>query len=591
MTQSPLEFYQSQLKKHTEALQKTKKQLAVSSTIRLAIFLLLCFLIYWFFGNMQVLIPTIVVGIATFLYLVSRHSELQYRRDIQKAIIDQNETEIQVLNGAYSNLSSGDEFKDPLHAFCEDIDLFGHASFYQYLNRTALDSGAAYLASLLKENSIDSIERKQEAIKELASKPDWRQEFSATASLVKTEVNVQEVVTWLKGYKTFTKKWIKPVSLAFTIVSVALMVTYYFELISGYILFGWFLAGLAITGRYLKKINELASHTSKIESTFTQFYKLISILETAEFSSEILLEKKKLVVNPSQKASSVVKKFAKYLDALDQRSNMLIGVLANGFMLRDLRQSHNIENWITAHRGEVKQWFDVITFFDAFNSLGTYAFNHPAHHFPGITKNAPILECEGAVHPLLNAATAVKNDFKIDKQEFFIVTGANMAGKSTFLRTVALQIVMANVGLPTRVDKAKYTPIKLITSMRTTDSLTDDTSYFFSELKRLKYIVDAIKADRYFIILDEILKGTNSTDKAIGSRKFVEKLVKSGATGIIATHDLSLCETATAIPQVKNYFFDARIENDELYFDYTFKPGVCQNMNASFLLKKMEIVE
>jgi len=591
MTQSPLEFYQSQLKKHTEALQKTKKQLAVSSTIRLAIFLLLCFLIYWFFGNMQVLIPTIVVGIAAFLYLVSRHSELQYRRDIQKAIIDQNETEIQVLNGAYSNLPSGNEFKDPLHAFCEDIDLFGHASFYQYLNRTALDSGAAYLASLLKENSIDSIERKQEAIKELASKPDWRQEFSATASLVKTEVNVQEVVTWLKGYKTFTKKWIKPVSLAFTIVSVALMVTYYFELISGYILFGWFLAGLAITGRYLKKINELASHTSKIESTFTQFYKLISILETAEFSSEILSEKKELVVNPSQKASSVVKKFAKYLDALDQRSNMLIGVLANGFMLRDLRQSHNIENWITAHRGEVKQWFDVITFFDAFNSLGTYSFNHPAHHFPVITKNAPILECEGAVHPLLNATTAVKNDFKIDEQEFFIVTGANMAGKSTFLRTVALQIVMANVGLPTRVDKAKYTPIKLITSMRTTDSLTDDTSYFFSELKRLKYIVDAIKADRYFIILDEILKGTNSTDKAIGSRKFVEKLVKSGATGIIATHDLSLCETATAIPQVKNYFFDARIENDELYFDYTFKPGVCQNMNASFLLKKMEIVE
>ena len=166
-----------------------------------------------------------------------------------------------------------------------------------------------------------------------------------------------------------------------------------------------------------------------------------------------------------------------------------------------------------------------------------------------------------------------------------------MAGKSTFLRTVSLQIVMGNIGLPVCAEKAEYNPIKLITSMRTTDSLTDDESYFFSELKRLKFIVDAIKTDRYFIILDEILKGTNSTDKAIGSRKFVEKLVASNSTGIIATHDLSLCAAAEELPEVKNYFFDARIENDELFFDYTFKPGICQNMNASFLLKKMQIVD
>ena len=185
----------------------------------------------------------------------------------------------------------------------------------------------------------------------------------------------------------------------------------------------------------------------------------------------------------------------------------------------------------------------------------------------------------------------VRNDIQINSEEFFIVTGANMAGKSTFLRTVSLQIVMGNIGLPVCAEKAEYSPIKLITSMRTTDSLTDDESYFFSELKRLKFIVDEIKTDRYFIIIDEILKGTNSTDKAIGSRKFVEKLVASNSTGIIATHDLSLCIAAEELPEVKNYFFDARIENNELFFDYTFKPGICQNMNASFLLKKMKIVD
>jgi len=166
-----------------------------------------------------------------------------------------------------------------------------------------------------------------------------------------------------------------------------------------------------------------------------------------------------------------------------------------------------------------------------------------------------------------------------------------MAGKSTFLRTVSLQIVMANVGLPVCAAAVEYNPIKLITSMRTTDSLTDDESYFFSELKRLKFIVDQIKKDRYFIVLDEILKGTNSLDKAIGSRKFVEKLVGSRSTGIIATHDLSLCEVSGDLPQVKNYYFDAEIIDNELHFDYTFKTGICKNMNASFLLKKMGIVE
>jgi DNA mismatch repair ATPase MutS len=191
----------------------------------------------------------------------------------------------------------------------------------------------------------------------------------------------------------------------------------------------------------------------------------------------------------------------------------------------------------------------------------------------------------------LDPKKSVLNNIQINKEQFFIITGANMAGKSTFLRTVSLQIVMANMGLPVCAEEVEYSPIKLITSMRTTDSLTDDESYFFSELKRLKFIVDEIQNDRYFIVLDEILKGTNSTDKAIGSRKFVEKLIGSKSTGLIATHDLSLCEVAEELPQVKNHYFDAEIVDNELHFDYTFKEGICQNMNASFLLKKMGIVD
>jgi DNA mismatch repair ATPase MutS len=239
----------------------------------------------------------------------------------------------------------------------------------------------------------------------------------------------------------------------------------------------------------------------------------------------------------------------------------------------------------------VAPWFDTINFFDTNNSLGNFAFNHPGYAFPEITAEYGILDIKEAAHPLIPPEKRVANDLSIQPEQFFIITGANMAGKSTFLRTISLHIVMANTGLPVCASSFRYNPIKLITSMRTTDSLTKDESYFFSELKRLQFIVEEIATDRYFIVLDEILKGTNSTDKAIGSRKFVEKLVKSRSTGIIATHDLSLCKMAEDQEHVQNYFFDAEIISEELYFDYKLKPGICQNMNASFLLKKMGIVD
>lgn len=591
MNKKVLTFYQTEIKAHTLGLQQLKKQLLLSSIIRLVLFLLVCFGVYVAFGNTKIVIVLIVGGIAGFLFLVSRHSKLQYQRDLLLALISQNEQELVVLNRSFHHLPDGAVYKNSMHEYSQDIDLFGRGSFYQYLNRTALTSGSDLLAHLLTENEITQIPKKQNAVRELAEKPQWRHRFSAIASLVKTETSAAEVTRWLQSYTLFAPSWTKTVSLLFSILSIAGMVSYYFGFISGYVLFGWFLLGLAISGRYLKKVNELSSKTSKTQTTFAQFQQLILAIEEEEFSSEMLSEKKNLILNESCKASEKLKQFAKHLDSLDQRNNMLIGVIANGFFLRDLNISVKIEKWITSNKDEVAAWFDVITHFDAYNSLGNYSFNHPSTQFPVITEKSTVLGLNRAIHPLLNPSTAIANDFKIDAHEFFIITGANMAGKSTFLRTVGLQIVMSNIGLPTHVQQASYTPIKLITSMRTTDSLTDDESYFFSELKRLKLVVDKTKNDDYFIILDEILKGTNSIDKAKGSKKFVEKLVKSKATGIIATHDLSLCEVANELPQVHNYYFDARIENDELYFDYTLTPGICKNMNASFLLKKMEIVE
>jgi DNA mismatch repair ATPase MutS len=353
----------------------------------------------------------------------------------------------------------------------------------------------------------------------------------------------------------------------------------------------WFGIGLAATGRFLNNINILSRNTSKAQSTFEEYKKLVAIIEDASFESSYLNKLRAPLMGAGVKTSELLISFAKMLSSLDQRNNMLFGILGNGFLLWDIRCSYNIEDWIAKHGADVEAWFEAIATFDAQVSLGTFVFNHPHYVLPEIKAGAPdVLSSIGAGHPLIDPAKSVGNPIQIGKEQFHIITGANMAGKSTYLRTVSLQIVMANVGLPVCAEQCVYAPIKLITSMRSTDSLSDDTSYFFSELKRLRYIVDRLAEDRYFIILDEILKGTNSTDKAIGSRKFVKRLVASGSTGIIATHDLSLCELGDELAQVENYYLDAEIIDDELSFDYSLKKGICQNMNASFLLEKMDLV-
>ncbi len=546
--------------------------------------------IYFGYPNTQIIIASIVIGIVAFIFLVNRHTDLTYIKNKLEKLIAINQLELDAFDGNISKLSPGAEYIDPSHPFSHDIDLFGKQSFFQYANRTATQAGKDTLASILTSNLVDTIEKKQEAIKNTAKLATWRQDFGATALLVDVNLPIMVIKNWLQNFTPFLPKIMRVLPMLVSGISAILLVLLFLNIISFTMFLFWFFIGLAITGTQLKKINALYNNASKVKDTFEQYYKLVDKIENTRFDSVLLQEKQQLVISKKEKASETLKQFARILSAFDQRNNMMFGVVANGLMLWDILQSYRIEQWIAKNHTKVSQWFEVIAFFDAYNSLGNFAFNHPDYVYPKITSNTIILKAEELGHPMLRTKKRVDNNITIDSEQFLIITGANMAGKSTFLRTVALQIMMSNIGLPVCAKSCEYRPIKLISSMRTSDSLSDDASYFFSELTQLKKIVDALEEDEYFIILDEILKGTNSKDKAAGSRKFVEKLVGAKATGIIATHDLSLCEIATDLPQVKNRFFDAQIINDELYFDYKFKDGVCQNMNASFLLKKMGIV-
>ena len=586
----PFDFYskeKSELEK--EATQLKRKSINLS-VFRFGVFLTTCFLIYLTFGSYPDVFIISFLGVLLFGFLVVKHLNLKRARAIVNSKININRTELEILNRNFHQLDSGEEFVNQTHYYSHDIDLFGVGSFFQYTNRTATVEGKKVLANAFTENKINGIVEKQNTIKELAKKVKWRQHFSALASLIPSKDTSGFITDWILNYTPVLSKYLAKFQFVFSLISLIFIGLVSFGVIPFSILLLWFFIGLFVTARFLKKTSNLYSDTDKVRETFKQYHILLNEIENENFSSKVLKRKQEIISSETKKASLIFKEFSRILDAFDQRNNILIAVVGNGLFLTEINNACKVEKWISKYKHTVEKWFSVVAFFDAQNSLANFHFNHTTFIFPEIIVEKGIMKSTNLGHPLLKVDKRIDNDFTIDKEQFFIVTGANMAGKSTFLRTISLSIVMANCGLPVCAESFEYSPIKLITSMRTTDSLTEDESYFYSELKRLKFIVDEIKTTDYFIILDEILKGTNSKDKAIGSKKFIEKLTKSKSTGIIATHDVSLCELENEVLDIKNYYFDAEILEDELHFDYTLKNGICKNMNASFLLKKMEIV-
>ncbi len=583
--------YRARLKQLNQDASRLKKRLGRTSLLRMFVFAAACYVGYLAFRGSPWFGLGALLLAGIFAYLVARYQDLKYEFQKLEELIRLNRTELDVQKGRFDQLPDGEAFRDSEHAFAEDLDMFGPSSFFQYLNRTGLASGASTLATWLCSNDCTGIPQKQAAIRELSGQLEWRQDFTATARLISTPVSAEDLSGWMRDYNPQIPAWTRPLPLAFSGLSLTLGLLVILGLVPPAWLIVLFFAGLAMTLPFAKKIGHLAMMTGKSQETFSQYRRLVEHIEGHPFQSGHLVHLKGQLRETDLPVSDILKRFSRLLGSLDQRNNLLVAVFGNAFFLWDLRQAFRVEQWIRQYGGQTRSWFDALSGFDAWISLSNFAYNHPRYAFPEISRRQEgVLDARQLAHPLLQG-TVVPNDITIEKGHFMVVTGANMAGKSTFLRAVSLSMVMANSGLPVAARSMVYTPMPLITSMRTADSLSRQESYFFAELKRLKVIVDHLKEGPYFVVLDEILKGTNSKDKARGSRDFLARLLKMDATGLIATHDLSLCQVADHQPKVQNYFFDVEIRDGSLFFDYKLKPGVCANMNASFLLRKMGVVE
>ncbi|MDG1743052.1 MAG: DNA mismatch repair protein MutS, partial [Polaribacter sp.] len=404
-------FYTEENLKLEKELQKQKIKLTNLSVLRLLVFFLTSFGIYFSLGNPILVAIITIVGVGIFSFLLSRYLKRKEKKKLVLCKILINKTEIRVLEGDFSFLPKGKKFANSNHFFSHDIDLFGSHSFFQYINRTSTEIGTEELAKIISQNNVLSIDKKQEAIKELSEKVKWRQHFTALASLVNTEHSSKVIVRYIQDYRAVFSKLVLLLPVLFSIVSILLIGFVFFQMISYTILLLWSIIGLVVTAIFFKRTENIYANSGKSKTIFKQYHLLLQEIENGNFSSQILQEKLGIIQSENLKASAIFMKFSKILDAFDQRNNVLIFIIGNAFFLRDLRNAVKVETWIHIYNHTVKKWFEVIAFFDAGNSLANFCFNHSDYTFPELVKENSIIQAVQLGHPLLKSEKRIDNNF------------------------------------------------------------------------------------------------------------------------------------------------------------------------------------
>lgn len=591
---NPVEYYEGIKDGAEKELARLSRLTATVSVARLAIVVAAIACIWAWWGEAVLVGSTLAVGVVLFLMLVIKHNKLFGKIAMQKALNQVATDNIRRINLELDTLDGGGEYVNPRHEYSYDLDLFGQRSIFTLLNSTATKGGERLLAgSLVKpELSTEEILRRQEAIKELSRMESFRTRFQALGLVAKGDNETDMDMSACNFANCKLRQWQTVSIFLFPSVLAILVVMAVLGLDVSVWIETCAVLSLVVASLGSKKVGQLHDSVDKVVNTVSIYHNLLSEIENGRFESELMMEFQSRLRTGDELASEASRKLAKLLSNMDQRYNWLSYLVLNILLQWDYRQARNVERWIARHEGMIGRWHDVLCKVDELCALATFAFNNPSYTFPKIDGHV-IIAASRMGHPLIDAKRCVRNDVgHMECGNFLVVTGANMAGKSTYLRTVGVNYLLALIGAPVCAIDMIFTPAHLFTGLRTTDSLNDNESYFFAELRRLQTIINrAEHGERMLVILDEILKGTNSADKQKGSLALVRKLVKMNVAGIIATHDLVLGNLADEFPgMVSNRCFEAEIKDDTLKFDYKLHEGVAHNLNAYFLMQRMGIV-
>jgi len=590
----PRQIYQQQVDTYSAQLKKLKTKRNRLGWLRLIIVTaIILFIYYLFFNAAAVVWIAVICSIAVFLYVISIDTDNNEKISELERLLSINNEELSILNGNYSTREDGLSFLPGKHPYAADVDLFGRASIYQYINRCVSQQSKKLLASLLLHISDKkTVIERQEAAKSLALHYEWRQHLQSVGMANPLTFSTEKkMIFWLNMLSPFIQKTWQYLPNIFTVITLACTGAYMLNWLPSsafsLLVFIFFLFAKYTSS----KTGETFMALSGIENEVDTIYKQLKLVENIPASSHLLDSYKSILVS-EKRGSESINELKQIMHRFNFRLNIIVFIILNTFFLWDVRQTNSLYKWKAKNAGSVPNWFNILANIEVINTLAALTFNHPDWVFPAISETHFTLSGEQIGHPLIDAKKRVNNSFATSGTgKVSIITGSNMAGKSTFLRSIAVNLVLAQMGAPVCAKSFTCSTVHLYSSMRIADNLAENTSTFYAELKKLKSIIDEVKKhEKIFILLDEILRGTNSLDRHTGSEALIKQLIRKQAVAVIATHDVELAKLKSEyLDGITNYHFDVQVEGEELYFDYKLKAGVCKSLNASILMKKIGI--
>jgi len=534
-----------------------------------------------------------------FVFVVTAviHEHYIKQRNFQTTLKIINQDEIKAIQGAFLDYGDGGEFEDSDHAYTVDLSIFGNRSVFHFINRTTTSLGKKVLSDWLKivpdSSQLKRIRDRQKAVQELSEKIDFRQNIQAYGRNIHDSLEKLESVRLLfkESHLVLGNTILISFIHVFPMLTLSAIVLVFFKF-SCLIPVGFVLVQGIVNRIFRKKVNRLYKLTSQNFKVLNVYSKIIREIESETFKSSTLIELQKHYFIKNRPASLYIKKLSSRLQFFEARSSKEIHFLMNNIFFWDLHCVYRIEKWKNDVKLDIDKWFDAVGQFEALSSLGSIYYNHPNWTMPELSDSGFILNAISVGHPLIPSSERVHNSIELHGDtNIVIITGPNMAGKTTFLKTIGVNIVLALAGAPVCADVFQVSPVRVYTSMKVSDSLDKGLSLFYAELQRLKMVLQAIlKREPVFFLIDEMLKGTNELDRHSGANALIRQLIEHKAEGMVATHDLELTKLERDFPgKIWNYFFDGYIEDDKLLFDYLLKKGICTSSNALELMKKIGI--
>lgn len=587
-------IFNDDIQKRKESIVKYNKSANIITLIKLFLFILMCYSIYKTYKNgysLKLILITII-ELVLFILASLTHKTIYKQIDKDEGVIKIDKANIKRINGQWSDFKDiGEEFIDYNHNYAMDLDIVGNKSLFQMINSTGTYYGRKqFIQDLLNPNFSDKdLKKRHEAITELSENYSFCSETEYDFSLIGVDDDFSTLISQLKDEKVFIKNHylkllfkISSIVTCFALIcAISTKNTICFIILNCLII----LQLLIWISGYLKA-NHYVGTLKKLYPKLRHYNDVIDNIAKTQFTSNKLNE----IATISKTAKTAINQLSKIASNINQRNNGIMCVILNTFFLWDYKNAIDLSNWKIKYSDSVENWFYTLGELESLISFANLPRVCNNVCLPSFTDKNNIIECHNMGHPLINNENRVCNDFKLDNN-IYIISGSNMSGKTTFMRTLGINMVLARSGSYVCSDNMLSSKMNIITSMRIKDDLNEGISTFYAELKRIKKIIDQSHTDpQTLFLIDEIFRGTNSVDRLRGAEGVLKELCKCNVSGMITTHDLEVCNLENENPNIINCSFNEHYIDDEIYFDYKIKKGKSLTTNAEYLLKKVGIL-